>query len=146
VLRRFVNTPSDPQSLSDDYVTALHEDRSGILWVGTRSGGVNELDRQTGRVVRHQPDPGNPRALSHHNVTAIHEDASGRLWIATSGGGLNLAEGSGSGTTFTRYTSADGLVNNNVMAILEDDDGSLWLSTTSSRMACPPRSSSTAPP
>ncbi|MGH9870414.1 MAG: sensor histidine kinase [Candidatus Polarisedimenticolia bacterium] len=132
VLRRFLHDPSNPSSLSDDYVTALHLDRDGILWVGTRSGGINTLNRATGRAVRHVADPADPHTISHHNVTAILEDRRGRLWVATGGGGLNRADRSGSAgepVRFTRFTTADGLVDNNVMSVLEDDDGSLWVST-----------------
>ena len=60
----------------------LHEDRTGTLWVGTRSGGLNALDRETGRVRRYRADPEDPRAISSDNVTDILEDRRGRLWIA----------------------------------------------------------------
>ena len=38
---------ANPNSLSNNDVTALYEDSTGILWVGTWIGGLNALDRQT---------------------------------------------------------------------------------------------------
>ena len=35
---RFTYDPSDPQSLRDNDVLALLEDRDGVLWVGTCAG------------------------------------------------------------------------------------------------------------
>ena len=44
---RFVSyrhQPSNPSSLSDDLVLSIHEDKKGILWLGT-FGGINDFNR-----------------------------------------------------------------------------------------------------
>src|SRR5262245_9528684 len=44
--------PDNPQSLSDDDITALHEDHAGNLWIGTFGGGLNKFDPAQGVFTR----------------------------------------------------------------------------------------------
>ena len=46
------HNPEDSGSLSTNEVVDLFEDRSGHLWVGTVGGGLNRLDRSTGRFSK----------------------------------------------------------------------------------------------
>jgi signal transduction histidine kinase len=104
----------------------VHEDRTGILWVGTWGDGLERYDPSTNSWTAFEHDPDDPTSLSHNTVEAIIEDSSGAIWAAT-GRGLNrLDEESG---TFTRYTVADGLANDRINGLLEDDFGDLWLAT-----------------
>ncbi len=38
----YKNDPSDPNSLSSNFVWSIYEDQTGVLWVGTREG-LNKL-------------------------------------------------------------------------------------------------------
>ncbi|MCH7756083.1 hypothetical protein IH970_13300, partial [candidate division KSB1 bacterium] len=38
--------PNDPKSLSNDIVLSICEDSSGILWIGTRGGGLDKFDQE----------------------------------------------------------------------------------------------------
>src|SRR5579871_5576736 len=46
--KTFRHDPSDPGSLSENFVRALYEDPKGRLWVGTFSSGLNLYDPNTG--------------------------------------------------------------------------------------------------
>ncbi|MCG8458798.1 MAG: hypothetical protein MI919_21165, partial [Holophagales bacterium] len=121
--------PSDPRSLPDDQVQALHRDRAGMLWVGT-SGGLARLDEATGsmRVFRH--DPGDPRSIAGPQATTIFEDRAGNLWIGTDGGLSALDRASGSFTNFRHDPSRpESLPNDSVAALYQDHSGMLWLGT-----------------
>ena len=107
-------------------VWVIHEDRSGVLWIGT-AGGLARFDQVSGQFTRYQHDPDDPNSLSNNSVFTIHEDQSGALWIGTWGGGLNRFDPTQE--TFTHYREKDGLANDVVYGILEDEQGDLWLST-----------------
>ena len=40
------NDPADPESLSDNRVSDIYGDRSGLIWVATQGGGVNVYNPQ----------------------------------------------------------------------------------------------------
>ncbi|MCK4761532.1 MAG: SpoIIE family protein phosphatase [Candidatus Aminicenantes bacterium] len=114
------------------YVIYEAPTQPGILWIGTRNGGLNRFDPQSGEFSRYRFNPENPHSLSSDQLVSIHEDSSGMLWIGTYGGGLNKMVGGrkeGEEVKFIHYTEKHGLCNNSVYGILEDGDGSLWLST-----------------
>ena len=86
----FRHKTTDPRSLSDDKITAIYEDRGRVLWVGTKSSGLNKRNISTGSFVLIQRDPTAPSALSSNKVAAIqHDPRNDVLWIGTFGGGLN---------------------------------------------------------
>ncbi len=83
------HNPIDPQSLSDNKVTRIVEDYSGVLWVGTYADGVCRLTpkmRAFG-ILRHRPWVKN--SLSGQEISAVWEDNSGLVWIGTYTKGLN---------------------------------------------------------
>ena len=85
----FRNDPDNPNSLSNNLVYSIYEDRSGTLWIGTEGGGLNKFDREKEQFSHYRHDPNNPESLSNDIVWSINEDRSGTLWIGTWGGGLN---------------------------------------------------------
>lgn len=115
--------PSDPGSLSGDYVTELADGRAGRLWVGTRSNGLN--------LCRVEPWSCERVEAGDHHVTALRRDRAGFLWVATDGGGLyRVTEAAdGSAGSLQHWDSARGLLNDGIMAAESDEDGSIWLST-----------------
>ena len=133
----YKHDPEDPHSLSDGFVRSIYEDRSGALWIGTNTGGLDRFDRETERFTHYQNDPDDPHSLSDDNVQSIYEDRAGVLWVGTLGGGLNRldresAPGAGAGQ-FTHYQNdpddPHSLSNDNVQSIYEDQAGVLWIGT-----------------
>ncbi len=128
----------DEDSISGRVILALHEDRAGDLWVGTRRGGLNRLDRASGRFVHYRHDPDDPSSLSLDAVSAIHEDRLGNLWIGTGdletktlGGGLDRLDRATGTFVHYRHDSEDptSLSHNVVGSIHEDAEGRLWIGT-----------------
>ncbi|MBD0294789.1 MAG: SMP-30/gluconolactonase/LRE family protein [Flavisolibacter sp.] len=129
---------NDPNSLSNDSVTAILMDRSGNLWVGNY-GGVDLLDPKTGKFTHYRHAPDNPTSLSSNRVRAIYEDRQGTLWVGTgliwdhnkNDGGLNRFNRQTG--TFTRFLSdpnnPQALAGNKVRAIYEDSRGTFWVGT-----------------
>ena len=76
---------NDSTSLSCNRVRAICEDRAGTLWIGTGSnwpqegndtneGGLNRMNKLTGKFIRYLNDPKNPHTLIN-KVRAIFEDS-----------------------------------------------------------------------
>jgi len=84
----YKNNPSDPASLSGNFLTDLVEDDQGYLWITTQTGGVSKFDPKTERFTAYRHDPGNPNSIGDGPVTSIARDAHGYLWLGTEERGL----------------------------------------------------------
>ncbi len=122
---RFVHDPLNADSLSDNSVRTLYEDRRGDLWVGTNAGGLDRLDRTTGRFQAFRHDSANPASLSHDSVYAIVEGPDGALWIGTQRG-LNRLDAT-RGQVERIRSGPGGLPGEYVQALAFDGGGRLWV-------------------
>jgi signal transduction histidine kinase/ligand-binding sensor domain-containing protein/DNA-binding NarL/FixJ family response regulator len=80
--------PANPARLSNPEVRALLEDSDGRFWVGT-AGGLDLLDRATGRFARFEHDPTDPQSLRDNYVVSLYQDRGGLLWVGTVNGGVS---------------------------------------------------------
>ncbi len=101
----YKNDTRDRQSLSNDFVTSVLDDPSQperYLWVGTKGGGLERLDKKSG-LFRHFTEA---QGLPNKVVYGILPDESGDLWMSTNRG---LAQFNPRTFVFRSYTKADGL-------------------------------------
>lgn len=77
----YIHDPADPNSLSDNHISALWFDSDGVLWIGSDYGGLNALDPRSGRVTKFTalPSPAPPL----ERVTALLPTPEGDLWVGT---------------------------------------------------------------
>lgn len=79
--------PNNPFALASPAALFLLEDRGGRLWVGTRYGGLNYLDRETGHFTAMPFDPSHtpedPGTLSGNAVRTLLEDHEGYIWVSS---------------------------------------------------------------
>ena len=127
-LTHFEHDPRDPNSLSDNDVWSIYEDRAGILWVATWNG-INKIDPTHGYFQHYGHDPENPNSLSLGEVRRILEDSDGYLWVATWGGGLNKIDRRTGTVKHYRHDpeNPNSLSHDVVRFITEDQDGYLWI-------------------
>lgn len=85
----YVNDKNDSTSISFNDIISLHADRKGNLWIGTRSGGLNFLPKNSDKFTRYIYTPENYLGISDNIIRAITEDTKGNIWIATGTGMLN---------------------------------------------------------
>ncbi len=122
--------PDDPNSLGHNIVRAMIADQSGVLWIGTWGGGLNQYDSEKDAFIRYQHDPDNPHSLSNNTVRTVYGDRAGTIWVGTMRG-LNTLDREN--RQFTRYqhnpADPNSLSNNRVWSVVEDSKGFLWIGT-----------------
>ena len=99
----FRHDPRDPLTLSGDTVYALHVDAHGIVWIGTRDGGLDqalEISRYPLRLRFNNLSEAN--GLPNNTVYGIEPDTRGQLWLSTNHGLARLDPSTGRVRTFHR--------------------------------------------
>lgn len=116
---------NDAGSLANDDIGGLYQDTSGLVWVGTRGGGLNAFDPATGEFTRYGSDAGVPSM-----VNAILEDQGKKLWLSTNNGVMRFNPRLE--RIERRYTELDGLQGNAFLyeSALRAADGGLWFGGT----------------
>lgn len=88
-LTHFHHNPASSTSISGDNCFSIHEDLSGIIWVGA-IGDLNKYDRRKTNFRHIRNNPLESASLSDNMVRGVYEDSQGKIWIGTDGGFINL--------------------------------------------------------
>jgi ligand-binding sensor domain-containing protein/serine phosphatase RsbU (regulator of sigma subunit) len=125
----YKHNPLDSNSLSNNAISTLYENKNGELLIGTIGGGFDAYNLSTGRFTHYLGSQNSKNNLSNNNVKAILEDREGALWLGTSDG-LNTYNPKTK--KFIQYISDNGsntISNNNVSCLDEGKDGRIWIGT-----------------
>ena len=85
----FKKDAANPNTISNNNIRDIIEDREDNLWIATLGGGLNKYDRAKEKFTHFMADPENPSAISNDFLSDLMLDTDGRIWIAT-GRGLNV--------------------------------------------------------
>jgi signal transduction histidine kinase/ligand-binding sensor domain-containing protein len=127
-IRRFVNDPNNPASLSHNIINSITKDREGNIWIGTNKG-LNMLNRDKQTFTRFLHDSKNNNSLIFDYIITTYEDTESNLWLGTAKGldRVNLKTGK-----FTHYmvdaTDTSNFGNNAITGIFQDGWKKLWVS------------------
>jgi ligand-binding sensor domain-containing protein/signal transduction histidine kinase/DNA-binding response OmpR family regulator len=125
--KRFMHEPGNSNSISDDYITSITEDKAGNLWIGTING-LNLFNRISNNFTRFTASQ--HAGLINNNIRTLLCDKEGKLWIGTQEGISILQPQT---KTFVSYqnNAADekSLSQNSVHSLFEDAVGSIWIGT-----------------
>jgi len=116
-------------SLSKNNILSIYQDNEGLIWVGTKGGGINK--KRNDKFVHYENKINNPKTLNGKSVWAVYKDRSGIIWAGTEQGlnKLNRTK-----DEFTAYTHQDknpqSISDNSVYSIFEDKDGDFWIGTS----------------
>lgn len=123
-----VGVLGDRSILSSSIVRSVYEDKSGTIYIGTRSGGLNIItaDDESSRVLNAT------NGLSNNTVLAIGEDRFGNKWLGTDGEGIDMLEhGTNRILHFPRdFVNSSDVAFGNVYDVCVDVYGTLWLGTS----------------
>ncbi len=121
------NNRYDPFRARKNRAQAIHEDRSGALWVALDAK-LARFDRETGEFEVWAPKTGDFQG--HRWISALAEDEQGALWVASIGGGVYRIDPSR--TSVVRFdpdrSDSYSLGHSKVIALFVDRSNALWLS------------------
>ena len=127
----YISDSASQNSLSDNNITALLEDDFGIIWIATRSGGLNRFDPEKQEFYSYKHDPTNSKSISTNGLMTLFQDNAKILWIGTSLGGVNKWNRAADDLTLFRHNPYEeySLSSNQVRSFYKDNDGIIWVGT-----------------
>lgn len=78
----------DRNSLINNNIYSIIEDRTGLIWLGTYSG-ISIFNPST-NILHYKRDPFDDTTISNNMISALYEDDDGRLWIGSKKTGIDL--------------------------------------------------------
>ncbi len=124
-LSHFVYEKNNTNSLSGNYLLSLTEDKSGNIWAGSESKGLNKLSFPNRQVKTYYPDPQTNEG-NNNLVKAFLEDKNKNIWVATKAGSLYI---------YNRSFETQKVVfqnGYNVYCLMQDSRGDVWAGTKGS--------------
>ncbi|MEQ9264097.1 MAG: two-component regulator propeller domain-containing protein [Balneolaceae bacterium] len=126
----FRHDPADSTTLSDSFIHGVMELPNGLLLVGTRDGGINVLNPETEKIIRHSYTGGKEYGIPDTPTSFTYVDKEGFLWagfFTHSIGFFDYEEGEYIPANLR--LSITGEVITSVNSILEFNDGSFLMSS-----------------
>ncbi|MBX7043346.1 MAG: hypothetical protein K1X85_10640 [Ignavibacteria bacterium] len=132
---RFVNYAHDEfasESISNNSVTCIFEDMSGLIWVGTYGDGADRFSPETGNILHFFHDPRDHTSISTNKVYCFAEAPDGRIWIGTRGKGVNVLDMSTYEVKQFEHPEFDQRITGLevILSIETDPEGSVWIGTS----------------
>ena len=125
------NNPSDPVSISGNYVRSIMEDKTGVFWIGTRGRGVSKYVPDRNKFHKLQEMRGGKRELVSNAIRSFAEDEAGNIYIASEDNGLEYWNRKADTHTYIQHdpNNPSGLNSNAVYALCFDKAEMLWIGT-----------------
>ncbi|HEX2534714.1 MAG TPA: two-component regulator propeller domain-containing protein [Chitinophagaceae bacterium] len=115
--------------LAADLINGIIQDRKGMIWIGTDHGGINLVDKKTGRIRQLLHNPGDPKSLSQNSIYTLYRDRDGMIWAGTFKQGVSYQNDRI--VKFPHYRNQAGdphsLSFDDVNQFVEDPKGNIWI-------------------
>ncbi len=125
---------SSIQSLSNNSVYAIFQDKVGSVWIGTYNGGINLIYKSQSLFQRIELN-----GLNNNVVSAVTEDNRGRLWVGTQGAGIAVFDKKRDDLPVIRLVRryATPLIGSDyVTCLYKAPDGRIWVGTHMAGVSC----------
>ena len=127
--KRFIKIVSSNKSISNDlvYGTTLHQDNSGVMWIGTTKKGVKIYRPQFSGIKKHSNDA---KSILSSGVSSFLRDSKGNFWITDYNGTLKSIDSNGKENYYNKFLK-DGkeFPPHIISSILEGRNGDILLGT-----------------
>ena len=124
--QHYLSNPDDPESLPNNFVTSIQEDRQGTVWLASMGGLSRVKIAKNGSLSFNNYNSRNGLSVAH--ITAFNIDKTGRLWLHTS---ANLTRFDPVSSQFTEYHHTPGYSMDWVFGVsMLDSDGMLYFNSS----------------
>jgi signal transduction histidine kinase/ligand-binding sensor domain-containing protein/DNA-binding NarL/FixJ family response regulator len=113
------------RELSSTQTLTLHEDKFGLLWVGTQNRGIDVFKVSKGTIVKKHENLSDKKLLPSLNIRCFAEDLAGNLWIGTANGLVLYKRQENRFYTFN--AKRFGIAGKSIFTLLADSHENLWI-------------------
>jgi ligand-binding sensor domain-containing protein len=125
----YKHDPNDSCSLSAGAITAIKQDRRGMIWISINGGGVNILNPYTGKISKILQK----KHLIFHRSSYVKDlfiDRHDQVWMATWGGLYCYNQTTKKMVLYEKTDDIHSISCNDVKKIITDSKGLLWIATS----------------
>lgn len=117
--------------LSSNIIYEVIQDEEGLIWIATDHGGINIIDKITGKATVLKAQSDNDKSIADNSVTDLFIDDEGIMWAATNKNGVSYYHESIHKFPHYRNLQSDqsSLPYADVNCFKEDLKGNLWIGT-----------------
>lgn len=127
--RRFLQSPTRENSISQNTILCLLEDRDNHLWVGTYYG-LNRIDLRTFHITTFLANA-DGTGLADNAVSALLMDRNGKIWACT-GKGINIIGSGGVEEIIPQSNLPGGLPSDVIISVIQDSTKVIFFGTNGS--------------
>lgn len=118
-------------SISNNFIHDIAEDKNGNIWIATEGGGINKFDVKHDRFTRYTHNSHKPKSISSSSVNKLVFDENGNLWVATQKGGLDYFDlNSNIFKHYIHSNKVNSISDNNINTVFRDSRNNLWIGTS----------------
>jgi signal transduction histidine kinase/ligand-binding sensor domain-containing protein/CheY-like chemotaxis protein/HPt (histidine-containing phosphotransfer) domain-containing protein len=112
-------------------VTGFDETSDGVLWAGTKTGGLVKIDQTLNSITVIKHDESNPKSIASDRINKILITSENKIWTATSDAGLSLYDPIANEAKSFQHIAEENtsLSSNRTHDLLMDSKGRLWVAT-----------------
>ena len=129
-----VNINKENSKLTDDAIRSLVEDDQGLLWIGTRNGGLYVLDpnsiaNQEIKIQLFSPKT-DGSSVFNRNILNLFKDSNGNIWIGTEAG-FDFVDPKGESIQLIDHSANKDtqIAHDRVKAITNGKNDNIWIGT-----------------
>lgn len=120
----------ESNSLNSNDIQCLVQDSTGILWIGTYSGGLTSFDPAKNLFLHYSAAAEGHGGLLSNSIKSLFIDRQGTLWIGTNAGLNKLNNQHKPIKLYQReYGTSNTLSSNNITTLYKERNGTTWVGT-----------------